>query len=130
MKYNTEQKAKIIEFLKKNQDEAFTAAEIYRALSSENIGKSTVFRRLAELSEEGVIRRIADASTRRVSYRYNSAEHCTGHLHLSCINCGKLIHLDEETSRGLEKRLIQNQSFHLDPSVVIPGICDGCTKNK
>ena len=129
MQYNTEQKAKIIDFLKSNRERAYSADEIYKAIAKTGeIGKSTVFRRLSQLSDEGVIRRITDGSSRHVTYRLNCGEECHSHLHLSCTSCGKLIHLDEETSHNLEMRLLSDQSFRIDPGAALAGICKDCTE--
>ena len=126
MIYNTEKRTKVIEFFKRNTASAFTAEEICHSILDGERGKSTVYRILSRLVDDGEIRRISDAKTRRVTYQYVGCGECTEHLHLKCKVCGRLIHLDDVTSHILEKCIFTREGFALDGGALIYGSCEGC----
>ena len=133
MTYKTEKKSAIINFFKKSGLNAFTIEEICSALLTDGKGKSTVYRIVSTLVKEGVLRRISDAKTRRVTYQYVGYGHCSEHLHLKCKDCGRLIHLDEDISHLVEKEILKLKGFALDEGALLYGKCDKCnlteTKN-
>ncbi|MBE6644641.1 MAG: hypothetical protein E7612_04585 [Ruminococcaceae bacterium] len=126
MIYNTEKRTKLLNFLKQNGVKAFTAEEICRAILDGESGKSTVYRLISRLVDDGCVRRISDAKTRRVTYQYIGIGSCREHLHLKCKDCGILIHLDGVTSHILEKRILKSEGFTLDVGALIYGRCEAC----
>lgn len=126
MTYNTETKESIISFLSKNEEKAFSAEEICQAVLVGGHGKSTVFRILSRLVDDGTIKRITDSKTRRVTYQHVSCIHCKEHLHLMCRGCGALIHLDEETSNLVERSISKCGKFTLDSDALLYGVCENC----
>ena len=126
MVYNTESHAKIIDFLKRNKEKAFSAEEIYLALKDKGVAKSTVFRQLSGFVSSSLVRRISDGKNRSVTYQYLGEGGCSEHLHLKCKNCGKLIHLDKELSHSLEESIKKASNFSIDSALFIAGICDDC----
>jgi len=126
MIYNTEKRTKLIEFLSKNSKNAYTAEEICHSILDGERGKSTVYRLISKLVDDGIIHRISDAKTRRITYQYIGERACSEHLHLKCTECGKLIHLDDTTSHILEKRIFKSEGFALDGGAMIFGKCEGC----
>ena len=126
MIYNTEKRTKLIDFLSSNSMEAFTAEQICQRILDGDCGKSTVYRLISKLVDDGIIHRIADAKTRRVTYQYVGSGDCSEHLHLKCKECGRLIHLDGITSHILEKRIFKSEGFTLDGGAMIFGRCEIC----
>ena len=126
MIYNTEKRTKLIEFLSKNSKNAYTAEEICHSILDGERGKSTVYRLISKLVDDGIIHRISDAKTRRITYQYIGERACSEHLHLKCTECGKLIHLDDTTSHILEKRIFKSEGCALDGGAMIFGKCEGC----
>ena len=98
--YNTEQKKLLLGFLEENHDSAYTIEEITNELKSRgaSVGKSTVYRLMTRLVEEKRVKRQLADGSRKAIYRITLDEHCHNHLHLQCIRCGKVLHLDEEVS--------------------------------
>ena len=129
MKYNTNRRADIISFLTDNRDASFTAEEVAAHVLNGGGGKSSVYRILAELTEGGCVRRITDSASRRVAYQYVGDEHCHHHLHLKCKGCGRLIHLDEDTSREVTARLSAG-GFIIDEGALLLGKCTSCGGTK
>ncbi len=127
MTYNTEKRAELIAFFEGGAGQAYSIDEICRAILPDGKGKSTVYRLISRLVDEGKVRRISDAKTRHVTYQYIYTGSCAEHLHLKCKECGRLIHLDDVTSHILEKRIFRSEGFTLDVGALLYGVCNGCT---
>lgn len=127
MIYNTEKRKEIKALISRNADKAFSIEEICERISPDGKGKSTVYRIVSSLVEEGEIRRISDADSRRTAYQYLGGGKCSGHLHLKCKSCGRLIHLDEETSSDLWEKIHSSRGFEIDVGATIFGKCTACT---
>ncbi len=126
MGYNTEQKKMILLFFKTHPDEQFGADEIYENISFADCGKSTVYRLLQKMSEEGILRRYVKEDSRKALYQYADG-HCAQHIHLRCVECGKVIHMDDSLSDALRDEIMRSNAFTLDEgATVIPGKCGEC----
>ena len=130
MKYNTGKKQQIIAFLSSNASRSFTVDEICDAIIGSSKGRSTVYRLIAELLDEGCIRRISDEKTRHCTYQYIGGESCHSHLHLMCRGCGELIHLDEKLSHEFKKTLFDLGGFSVEEGCMIFGSCKSCHRAK
>ncbi len=126
MTYNTEKKLLITEFLKAHKDEAFTVDEIVSFLSPSGAGKSTYYRIISAMVKDGAIRKITDAHSRHTTYQYLGDGECHEHLHLKCKECGRLIHLDHETTHLIEEKIMLAGRFCIDEGALIFGVCRGC----
>lgn len=126
MTYNTEKRAAIIAFFSERASEAFSLDEVCARLLPDGHGKSTVYRLASKLVEEGVLRKITEQSSRHCTYQYIGGTGCSEHLHLKCRECGRLIHLDEDSTRSLEERLLFAEGFTLDEKTLIFGKCSDC----
>ena len=126
MIYNTEKRKEIKALISRNADRAFSIEEICARLAPDGKGKSTIYRIVSSLVCEGEIRRIFDTDTRKVTYQYLGGGKCSEHLHLKCKSCGKLIHLDEETSCALEEKIFKTRGFEIDVGATIFGKCKAC----
>lgn len=130
MTYNTEKKSEILEFFSKGGGQAFSAEDICSAILKDGRGKSTVYRLISKLVDQGTLRRIADGKTRHVTYQLVNAGSCAEHLHLKCKDCGKLIHLDERTSHSLEISIFKTKGFTIDDGALLYGTCESCGFSK
>ena len=128
MKYTTGKRQRIIDFLSKNCQSAYTLEEISSALTEDGKGKSTVYRIVSELVAEGKITRISDGRTRHCTYQYVGGESCHAHLHLKCKGCGRLVHLDEGVSRDFERTLKSVGGFTIEEGTMLFGTCKECTE--
>ena len=125
MTYNTEKRNELLRFFKENADTAFSLEEICRRLTEDGRGKSTLYRQTARLVEEGFVSRMP-VGARKFVYQYMDKQHCSEHLHLKCMGCGKLVHLDCSTSHALLASLLSSQGFALDGGSVLYGKCRAC----
>ena len=130
--YQTKQRQQILSLLQREAKRSFTAEEIALALKEEYQedapGKSTVYRLLPKLCEEGQIRRFETDGSHRNYYQFME-HHCHEHLHLQCTDCGKLIHMDDRASRLLLAQINAGFQFWVDGhQSVLYGRCLACRK--
>ena len=126
MVYTTGKKERILAFLKGGADASYTLEEICSAVTENGKGRSTVYRLVSELVAGGCVKRISDGRTRHCTYQYVGLEQCHKHMHLKCNGCGKLIHLDERSSRELEKKIFNIGGFAIEEGTFLFGKCGEC----
>ena len=129
--YQTEQKRMLLTFLEKNQAHPLTIEEIVFGLSGEHApGKSTVYRLMNQLVQEGVVRRIVRGNSRHFVYQLLDCRDCADHMHCRCVSCGKLFHMNHQLSKDME-RLLAAGGFSLDTGkTTLLGTCKGCTQKE
>ena len=122
--YATEQRKLMMLFLECRADECFSASEIAEALSDASVSLSAVYRNLAYLEREGLITRRVKEGRRESLYQFVAAPSCQNCLHLSCVKCGSVRHMQ---AASLED-LVSN-AFTLDcKKTVLYGVCRDCTE--
>lgn len=126
--YHTEQKKALLDFLSGNSDKQFTIEEIAEFMSGINApAKSTLYRLMTKLVDDGHVKRFVKGNSRVFLYQYAGTEHCNMHLHLKCMQCGQLIHLEEDRSQDLQQRILAENHFIVDKSATtIFGQCENC----
>ena len=125
MSYNTEKRNELLGFFKDNREKAFSIEEICNRLTVDGKGKSTLYRQTAKLVDEGFVSRIPLGS-RKFAYQYMDKHECAGHLHLKCLDCGRLLHLDSATSHALSDDILFSQGFAIDGGCILYGKCRIC----
>ena len=126
MTYRTGTRERLLEFFEQNAQQSFSLEEVCANLAPDGRGKSTIYRLVAQLVEEGALHKITEQGSRHCTYQFLGGEHCSEHLHLKCIDCGRLIHLDENTSHALEKQIFSSEHFRLSESTLLYGKCNVC----
>ena len=77
-----------------------------------------------------MVRRSVGAHRGEALYQYVHAGDCSGHLHLKCTDCGRLIHLDEETGAVLQRSILSRHQFAVNEGeTVLFGRCAPCRKD-
>ena len=133
--YQTEQKQKLWEYLRRHKETAFTVEELAEGLCAENRdrapGKSTLYRQINKLVEEGRVKRIVKGNSRHFVYQITEGEGCHAHLHMKCVGCGKLLHLDDALSRQLLESVRQSSAFSVNEErTVLFGECALCAHER
>lgn len=131
--YVTEQKTILKKLLVDNCDRAYTVEELVNKLENQNsatsLGKSTVYRLITKMVEEGTVKRFVRGNSRKFAYQIVIGEHCDCHLHLKCTDCGKLIHLDDGVSDELLDKVRSASGFSVnEETTVLFGRCGECKK--
>ncbi|MBO5203852.1 MAG: transcriptional repressor [Clostridia bacterium] len=133
--YVTEQKKILKKLLEENCDSAYTIEELIdkmRINADGHVpGKSTVYRLMTKLVAEGTVKRFVRGNSRKFAYQIVMGEHCDCHLHLKCMGCGRLIHLDESVSDELLDKVKSISDFSInEEATVLFGSCADCKKDK
>ena len=122
--YHTDQKDRLLDFLGQNTTRQLKMEEIVSALDGK-VGKSTVYRLMRSLVEEGRVRRFELGRT--IYYQYLSGAACDSHLHLKCTVCGRMQHLDCSVSTFLRRQILATDRFELDDRMTLLfGLCVDC----
>ena len=124
--YRTRQREMILDYLKENGERHLTAEEI---LAHCRIGKSTVYRHLEKLAEEGVVRKYHLSGEGGASWQYAAPDGFDGHFHLKCVGCAALVHLKCETMAGVSAHIEREHGFLVDHTkTVLYGLCPACRR--
>lgn len=96
----------------------------------ETVGRTTVYRTLEKLVNEGKARKYSSSMGESVCYQYTEKSHkCTEHFHLKCDGCGRLIHIECEHITGLSKHIKKDHKFTVNNlKTILYGICEDCAK--
>ena len=126
--YITEQKTLLLEFLRNHGEKSYTIDELMDKMSEErgaNLpGKSTLYRLMSRLCDEGKVKKFVREGSRGFVYQAFFGEHCTTHLHMKCVRCGKLLHLGHEISDELLDKIRSVSDFSVSESdTVLFGNC-------
>lgn len=129
--YRTTSHKKIMEYFNSNKDTLIKVGDIDNYLKSEGIevNPSTIYRYLNKLSSDGVIMKYVAAKGEMSSFQYiGDVEHnCKEHLHLRCVRCEKIIHLECGFMSEIEAHINEHHGFSLIcESSVLYGICKEC----
>lgn len=129
--YNTQQKTILTEFLTKHADRPFMIEELADELAKEYPekppGKSTLYRLINKLVEEGTVKRFVKGNSRHFLYQLAGGEDCHHHLHMKCTECGKLLHMNHEQSEAVMTAIFGGSSFEVDrEQTTIFGKCADC----
>ncbi len=128
-KYMTQQRRELLSFFENHIDEKLSAKEISDKLKDKNISVSAVYRNLAELEKNGMVRRLSKKGSREVFYQYIDEHKCRECLHLSCEKCGKTFHMNIDGANALVKSVENNDDFAIDKAnTILYGICKNCQK--
>lgn len=129
--YKTRQRSQILNCLIENKSKHLTADEIAVILKEQGceVGKTTVYRSLEKLMEEGSVRKYICEEGKSACFQYvDGGKNCHQHFHLKCIMCGKLIHLECDYLSDLEQHIFEHHKFIVDNTkTVLYGICEECS---
>ena len=101
-----------------------TIEEVYAEIHKTHpaISKTTVYRNLRQLAQNGVIRRVSLPDGLE---RYDG--HAGQHYHFTCISCGSVFDVDIEYLPGINEAVQKKYGFLVDGhDVVFKGVCETC----
>ncbi len=125
MKYCTEPKKYLLEFLKSHKDEQYTINEIINLTDRSVLHKSTLYRLINQMADEGIVKIFISDKGRKFSYHPDKL--CNSHLHLQCESCGKLLHIDDKTSELFENLIVNKYNFNVNQNkTLLLGKCENC----
>lgn len=132
--YTTASRTKILEYLKKNGDRTVNVNDIsnYLKENQSEVNITTIYRYLDKLAKEGtVIKYVAEKGNQAVYQYVEQGHHCDEHLHLKCVKCGCIIHLECDFMREIAEHIKKDHGFELQcKNSIIYGMCSKCQENK
>ena len=133
--YKTTSHKKIMEYFADNQDKMVKVADIDGYLKKEGVevNSSTIYRYLNKLSQDGTIIKYVASKGEMSSFQYigNDGHNCKEHLHLRCIKCEKIIHLECDFMDEISEHIMDHHGFSLIcESSVLYGVCKKCKNIK
>lgn len=132
--YTTKARTEILEYIKENSSLTVSASDIENHLkqSGFNTNATTIYRYLEKLCDEQIIVKYPDKSGEKSVYQLSDEEKdCNNHLHLKCVSCGKLIHMDCDFINEMSEHIKKNHNFNIIyKGNMLYGICENCAKNK
>lgn len=128
--YATTSRKNMQSFLEKNRDRTVTVSDIDAYLRENNceVNITTIYRYLDKLTKEGkVIKYVAEKGS-QATYQYVEQGHqCDSHLHLKCVRCGRIIHLECGFMDEISKHIFKDHGFELQcKNSILYGICKSC----
>lgn len=128
--YKTKQKEIILDYLKSNEDSHVTIDEVFNYLSEQGnkVGRTTVYRHMEKLADDGVLRKYYIEEGIGSCYQYiGEREDCHQHFHLKCTECKELIHLKCSYLEDLNNHILKDHNFKINNTkTVFYGICENC----
>ena len=129
--YKTHQKELLLGYLYENRETPLTVEQISEGLAAlpGAPGKSTVYRLIGKLAEEGRIKRFEQGNSRTFAYQLAGGEECHHHLHLKCTECGRLLHMDHAQSEKILEEILGDSDFAVSQEdTTLFGKCGACMK--
>lgn len=130
--YQTKKRNEILKFIENNKDKHINAIDISNYLESlgERVNKSTIYRYLKVLVDEGKIRKYVIDEKEGACYQ---SEHesalCKHILHLKCTICNEVFHIDADDYEILVNTINNKTGFIVDNTkTVLYGKCKRCAK--
>lgn len=132
--YVTVSRKKILEFLKNSSDRTVTAADVdfYLKENNSEVNITTVYRYLDKLAKDGTVIKYVAEKGSQAAYQYvEPGRHCEEHLHLKCVKCGKIIHLECDFMEEIAHHILEGHDFTLQcKNSILYGVCRECKENK
>lgn len=128
--YATASRKKILEFLKGNCDRTVTAADIalYLKQNDSEVNITTIYRYLDKLVKDGMVMKYVAEKGSQAVYQYVGQGHrCEEHLHLKCVKCGCVMHLECAFMGEIAEHIQKNHGFALQcKNSILYGVCSEC----
>lgn len=128
--YKTAGRQRLLDFLESRPDRHFTVEELSLEMDRQDgeiSRKSTLYRHLSELCDEGVLRKYRSDTQSAYVYQYVGQGDCCHHFHLKCVSCGALIHLECAVSEELLSHIQSDHGFRVDSGrSILYGLCEAC----
>lgn len=128
--YRTRQRELILDFLKHSDARHVSVDEVLEHLKAEGdkVGRTTIYRYMEKLTEEGVLRKYFIEEGAGACYQYvEYAQGCHEHFHLKCLKCGRLFHVECDYLNKLGEHIKEHHGFTVDNTkTVLYGVCKDC----
>ena len=126
--YRTRQRGIIANTLKETSGHITVDALVLKlAERGESVGRTTVWRCLERMAEEGSVQKYVHTGESACYQYVGGTAHCSEHFHLKRERCGRLIHMECDTMEKLAKHIETGHNFKINPfKTVLYGVCGEC----
>ena len=128
--YTTVSRTKILEYLKNNSNRTVNVSDISDYLKSNmcEVNVSTIYRYLDKLAGDGtVIKYVAEKGSMAVYQYVETGHRCEEHLHLKCVKCGSVIHMECDFMKEISEHIKDHHGFDIQcKNSMIYGVCKNC----
>ena len=133
--YQTQQKTLLLDYLSRHADNTLSMEEVAEGLKTDlgdrAPGKSTVYRLVNRLVEEGTVRRFSAEDSRHALYQIVDGRNCHHHLHMKCTQCGRVMHMNDAQSASIIEQIYGDSSFAVSQEqTTLYGSCAECSKRQ
>ncbi len=127
MKYHTKNYVRLTNYLKAHINQKYTVNELSEALNND-VPIASLYRILKELEENQLVFKCEVGEDKAAYYQYFDRTICHHHLHLMCIKCGRIIHLNEQENNDIQSLINSKYCFNISlDKNVLHGICKECS---
>ncbi|WP_262397106.1 Fur family transcriptional regulator [Zongyangia hominis] len=120
--------------MEQNKDRHVMVDDVVEYLKDQgtSVGKSTVYRYLEKLVEEGLCRKYFLEEGKGACFQLSGDDgSCHRHYHLKCVVCGQLLHVECSYLDEVEAHILAKHQFHIDSSkTVLYGVCGRCAEQR
>ncbi len=131
--YKTKGRQLILNYLEATKERTVTVSEIQQFMEQEGnpVNVSTIYRNLDALVAQGKVMKSVSEKGDKSTYRYVEPEHnCHKHLHIQCVKCGKIIHLECGFMNSIEEHILKEHGISLlCENSILYGVCETCKDN-
>lgn len=128
--YKTRARQMMLDFLVESKDRTVAAAEIEKYMKKQDnpVNISTIYRNLDSMVAAGQLMKYTSQKGDKATYQYIEPEHnCHTHLHIQCVGCGKVVHLECEFMDEIASHIKKEHGITLQcEKSIIYGICESC----
>lgn len=130
--YNTTGRAHILDYLQNNSNRTVTVSDISNYLDKNNnsTNVTTIYRYLDKLVKEKKLIKYVAEKGKQATFQYIEDGHsCECHLHLQCVSCGEITHLECSFMDEIATHIRQDHGFLIQcKNSIIYGTCAKCSK--
>lgn len=132
--YQTKSRKLILQYLIAEKEHTVSVLDIADFLKEEGeqVNISTIYRYLDKLVSEGKAMKYQAEKGKKAVFQYHEGtEACHKHLHLQCVKCGRMIHLDCGFMDEISGHMMEHHKFRLQcENSILYGMCHSCEKEQ
>lgn len=128
--YKTKGRQLILSYLEETKERTVSVLEIQEFMKQQGnpVNITTIYRNLDALVAQGQAMKFVSDKGDKSTYRYIEPEHnCHKHLHVQCVKCGKVVHLECGFMKTIEEHILKDHGISiLCENSILYGICQEC----
>lgn len=130
--YKTKSRKLILQYLIEEKEHTVSISDILDFLKEQKelVNVSTIYRYLDKLVSEGKVMKYQNEEGKKAVFQYIEEENtCHQHLHMQCVKCGRVIHLNCGFMEEIKAHMMEHHRFRLQcHNSILYGICSDCEK--